>query len=341
MIGDVIASTVICSEIKKQFANYEVHYLIQPNTFAVVENNPHIDKVLFLDPKKVSGIPSLISFGKSLKNTGYQIVIDVYGKPESLIPTFFSGASTRIGFKKWYSAIFYTKQIIPALNVQGSAIFHRLQLAEALTGVPPKTQFPKIYLLDSEVNDAKEKLQLLRSDGSKIIMISVLGSGKDKSLPADAMAQTLDIVASTENIKMLFNFMPSQKDEALAIFNLCKQETRKKIRFDFYTSGLRDFLAVLSQCDALVGNEGGAVNMAKALNIPTFTIFSPWIKKSSWDMLTNGKDHVAVHLNDYHPEVYKGGHPKKLKSKAFELYQKLQPQLYRESLNRFIENVIS
>ena len=50
MIGDVLASTVICEAIKKEHPDWEVHYLIQKSTFPVVENNPFIDKVIFHYP---------------------------------------------------------------------------------------------------------------------------------------------------------------------------------------------------------------------------------------------------------------------------------------------------
>ena len=49
MIGDVLASTVICEAIKKEHPDWEVHYLIQKSTFPVVENNPFIDKVIFFE----------------------------------------------------------------------------------------------------------------------------------------------------------------------------------------------------------------------------------------------------------------------------------------------------
>lgn len=339
MIGDVLASTVICREIKRAFPDYIVHYMIQPGTFAVVEHNPFIDKVIYFDPKKVKNIISLIAFGNELKKTGYQIVIDAYGKLESLIPTYLSGAKIRIGFKKSYSALFYTKEIIPQTNVAGSAIHHRLQLAESLTGNLPGTAFPKIYLLEAETAEARSKLQHLKSNGDKIIMISVLGSSSDKSLPLQLMAETLDLIAETPNVKMLFNFIPSQREEALKIYKQCKKSTQEKIDFDFYMHGLRSFLAILSQCDALIGNEGGAVNMAKALNIPTFTIFSPWINKSSWDMLADDLTHVAVHLKDHFPAIYGNRHPKTLKSNSAALYQRLQPELFKSSLKLFLERI--
>jgi len=55
MIGDVLASTVICETIKKNLPGAKVHYLIQKNTFPVVDNNPFIDKVLFVEAQEHKG----------------------------------------------------------------------------------------------------------------------------------------------------------------------------------------------------------------------------------------------------------------------------------------------
>jgi heptosyltransferase-2 len=341
MIGDVLASTVICQAIKAEIPGCEVHYMIHPNTLAVVEKNPFIDQIIIFDPKKTKGFSALIAFGKALKKNKYDVIIDAYGKWESIIPAYFSDAKIRIGNKKWYTSLFYTKTVVPEKNVAGSAIFHRLQLAEALTGKFTKIDFPKMYLSDSEITSAKNKISERLNINLPIIMISVLGSGESKSLPAKQMAETLDTIAQSGNVQLLFNFMPNQENEAKAIFELCQQETQDKIMFDFYTKSLREFLAVLSQCDALIGNEGGAVNMAKALNIPTFTIFSPWINKSSWNMLNDDETHIAVHLQDYFPEIYDNEHAKKFRNQANELYKKLAPGLFRSQLQKFVSKIIS
>jgi len=341
MIGDVLASTAICQALKSAWPDCEVHYMIHKNTAAVVENNPHVDRIIYFDPSQTKGIPALMAFGKELRKNRYDALIDAYGKWESIIPAVFSGSKIRIGHKKWYTSLFYTRTVIPKKEVSGSAIYHRLQLAQALTGKFIDTGFPKIYLKDAEITSAKKILSEKTDPQKPLLMISVLGSNQLKSLPAKEMAETLDIIAENRNIQMVFNFMPSQEKEACEIYDLCLPETKSKILFDLYTKGLREFLAVLSQCDALIGNEGGAVNMAKALRIPTFTIFSPWVNKSSWDMLNDEENHVSVHLNDYFPEIYNGRHAKEFKSEVPELYKKLSPSLFRQKLADFVTRIIS
>ena len=338
MIGDVLASSVICEAIKKRLPDAEIHYLIQKNTQPVVEQNPFIDKVIFFEPNIHRGFSGLFGLGKQFQNEKYDAVLDAYGKWASLIPTLISKAPMRIGFSKSYKNIFYTDAVVPKQNISGEAIVHRLQLAEAFLNERIAIDFPKIYLTENEISEARKNMAKLNTE-KPIAMISLLGSDVSKSLPASYMAELLDNIASEKEVLMLLNFMPNQASEALEIYNLCKPNTQNCIKIDFYTKSLNAFLAVLSQCDALIGNEGGAVNMAKALRIKTFTIFSPWIEKKSWDMLEDDSSHVSVHLRDYFPEIYINEHPKKFKKKALEMYQLLQPNLFREKLNNFLNHI--
>lgn len=339
MIGDVLVSTVICEAIKTAFPSAEVHYMIHPNTVAVVDNNPFIDRIVVFDPQIYGGLFGLFKFGKALKKENYDVILDAYAKLESLIPTLLSAAPKRIGFKKWYSGLFYTKSIERKEGVLNTAVFHRLLLAKELTKEDINPMFPQIYLSAREREVAAEKISENIGNDKKLLMISVLGSNKKKSLPASQMAETLDFVAAQTNATLLFNFLPNQLEEATKIYNLCKPETQAVIELDFYTKSLREFLAILSQCQALIGNEGGAVNMAKALSIPTFTIFSPWINKESWNMLTEQQNHEAVHIADYYPELYLDVNPKQYKGQSTFLYQKLELKLYSEKLKSFLKHL--
>ena len=152
MIGDVLASTVICEAIKTKHPDWEVHYLIQPNTLAVVENNPFIDKVLFFDAKEHKGISKLMAFGKSLKGENYSMVIDAYCKWESIIPAYFSGAKVRIGQHKSYTKFFYTKTVQLNARGNGTAISNRLHLAEVALNEKVNTIYPKIHLNKEETD---------------------------------------------------------------------------------------------------------------------------------------------------------------------------------------------
>ena len=341
MIGDVLASTVICETIKKNHPEAEIHYLIQKNTFAVVDNNPFVDKVIFFEPEEHKGFLNLYQFGKDLKKEKYYTIIDVYGKWDSMIPAYFSGAKTRVGHYKWYTHFFYTHNVHSDSDCHDAANAYRHLLAKTALKLETEMIFPKIHLSQEEIAKAKIEIANNLDTTKPIFMISILGSGKNKSLPPKNMAATLDVIANTRQVELIFNYTPNQYDDVKAIYDLCLPVTQARINLSFYAKSLRDFIALLSQCDCLIGNEGGATNMSKALSKPTFTIFSPWIRRKSWDSREDDRTYSYVHLMDYYPEIYNDEHPKKLKKKTAQLYDLLVVDLYKDKLFKFIRNIKS
>ena len=269
----------------------------------------------------------------------FDVVVDIYSKYSSNLITLFSGANLKISKHKWYTSFLYNKTFkddtIKKTNA-GLAIENRLRLLDPLQ-IKPNPVKPKIYLTEREIENAKTKLKEYGIDLSKpLYMISVLGSSLNKTLPFKTMARVINFLAEQTQGQILFNYIPNQLNEAETIYNLCNESSKKHIYFDLFGKSLREFLALTSQCNALVGNEGGATNMAKALNIPAFTIFSPWINKDAWNMFDNGSSHVSIHLEDFKPELYAGKNYKRLKSKATELYNELTFEFIEPHLKTFL-----
>lgn len=341
MIGDVLASTVICELIKNNYPNAEVHYIIQKNTFAVVENNPFIDKVILFESNKHKGLLKLYRFGKELKKENYDVVIDAYGKWDSILPAYFSNARTRVGQYKFYTHFFYTQNVYSDSEPHDSANAYRHMLFKTAFKIETEIIYPKIHLTKQEIHIAKKEIHQNLDDSKPIFMISILGSSINKSLPPKNMAETLDVVANTKDVQLVFNYIPNQFEDVKAIYDLCLPATQAKINISFYAKSLRSFIAILSQCDCLIGNEGGATNISKALSIPTFTIFSPCIRRKSWDSREDDINYFYVHLIDYYPEIYKDKHPKILRKKIAELYALLLVKLYKDKLLKFIDNLKS
>lgn len=342
MIGDVLTSSILFEALREKYPDAQLHYVVNHNTTAVVENNPHIDKLIIVTKEALESKAKFFSFLKEIKKYKYDIVLDAYGKTSSNLITFFSGAKTKIGKHKGYTSFLYShtlKDRITTKNESAFAIKDRLQLLEPLD-IFKSIIKPKIYLTNDELEASKNFLTKSNLDLKKpLLMISVLGSSNIKTYPFAFMAQVLDnIHASINDAQILFNYIPNQKEDAKAIFDLCKPETQKQIFFNVFGKSLREFLAITKHCTALIGNEGGAVNMAKALHVPTFTIFSPWINKETWNLFEDGKQNVSVHLKDFKPELYKDvSHPKELKSQSEKLYQEFSPNLFEKQLQEFIK----
>jgi heptosyltransferase-2 len=333
MIGDVLMSTAICEAVKARFPHCELHYLIYPNTEAVTLHNPDIDRIIRFDTKTHKGFSGLRQLGKSLRAENYDIILDAYCKPESLIPIAFAGKTRKIGFKKSYSGLFYTDLVErkPGRN----ALQIRLDLAQALTETPYEMAFPKIYLSDEELNNARTRMAAFLTEGDVSVMVSIMGSSVSKSMPAKTMAQLMDRCAEQKAVKLFLNYMPLQAKEAAAILACCSPETQQKVVASFSPGSLREFLAALAGCRYLIGNEGGAVNMAKALGIPTFCVYAPFIG-SGWNLLEETGQHVSVHLKSYRPDLYEKVSLKKIQKQFSDYYKELRFELFEDKLTSFL-----
>lgn len=338
MIGDVLTSSILFKALKSKYPNATLNYVINSHTFPVVEHNPYIDKLIFLTPEMERNKWFLLKFIKTIRKEQYDVIVDVYSKPLSMLMTLFSGAKTRISKYKYYTCFLYNHPITytkkPKTNAS-LAIENRLKLLEPL-GIEGSIIKPKIYLTSEEVEASKAFLEEHSIDLSKpLFMISVLGSGVKKTYPFPYMAEVIDTIVSQTKGQILFNYIPKQINEAKIIYDLCKKETQNHILFDVYGENLRMFLAITTHCSALIGNEGGAVNMAKALNIPTFTIFSPGLNKENWNMFEDGKNHVSVHLQDY--IVYSKNGLVDAKKNPESFYLRFKPEFIMPTLIGFLK----
>ena len=343
MIGDVLTTSVLFEALRKQFPEARLDYLINTNTVPVVENNPHIDNIVQFTKETETSVLNLLKLGLSIRKTQYNVVIDVYSKLSSNIITLLSGAKTRISYYKYYSAFMYTHNIKRSTSTEGKtglAIINRFQLLEPL-GIETNDMKPKIYFTPSELSECRSFLESKQVDTNKpLFMISVLGSGDNKTYPFKYMATIIDLIVQQTQGQILFNYIPNQEAQAKAIFGLCTADSQDHIYFEVFGKNLRQFLAITSQCDALIGNEGGAVNMAKAIDVPTFAIFSPWIDKDTWNLFEDNSYNTSVHLRDFKPELYNGVSAKNLKENTKNLYSAFEPNLFQGKLNVFLQQIL-
>lgn len=342
MIGDVLVTSILCNNLRKAYPNATIDYMVYESTIAVLQGNKSIDNLILFKEKHRKSKWEFFKFLLEVRKSKYDIIIDAYCKIESFLPVIFSGAKTKISFDKKHRGLIFNRTVeksqIPTSNL-GLIIEQRLALLKPLKLNIALDTFPKLYVTDEEVAFAKNLFQKSGIDPSKkTIMLSIIGSSMDKTYPANYMALLIDYIANKYDVNMLFNYIPNQIELATEIYSLCKKETQAKIYFDVLGKNLREFIAIMNQCDAIIGNDGGAINMAKALDKPSFIIFSPWIDKKGWATFEDGKKHISVHLSEYNPELFERKSAKEIYKINTKLYQKFNPELFEDLFLGFCEN---
>ena len=341
MIGDVLVSSIICNNLRKAYPDAQIDYLVYESTIPVLEGNPNIDNVLIFQEKHRKSKREFLNLAHEIRIIKYDLIIDAYSKLESWLIVFLSGAKRKISYKKIGRNFLYTDNIpfaeFPKTNL-GLAIERRLSLLEPLDLKIEVDPFPKLFVTVKENQDALALFEnyQVRKD-RKTIMISLLGSEKLKTYPLEYMAKVVDFIADNQEVNIIFNYFPKQITDAKIVFDACKPSTQEKIYFDLLGSDLRSFIAIMNNCDLIIGNDGGAINMAKALKKPSFIIFSPWIQKKIWATLEDGLHHISVHLNDFKPALLASKTEKELKKNALSLYREFEPELFKDKIELFLK----
>lgn len=343
-IGDVLTSTILADILKQNYPNASVDYMCYSHCKDVLIGNPSINNIIVLDEATRKNYVSLLKFIKKIRKEKYTIVIDAYSKLETNLITAFSGAKYKISYHKGYSNIFYNYNIKRLSNgtksEYGLAIENRLRLLEPVLKQEITDFKPKITLSESEINTAKKILVDSQINTNRtLFMIGILGSEWYKTYPLESMAKLLDFIVNETDALLLFNYIPNQKEDALKLYNLCSKETQNHIYFDVYATSLRGFLGLLSQCQALIGNEGGSVNMAKALEVPTFSLFSPSVDKETWQIFEDDKN-MSIHLKDLKPEIYEEHDESYIKEHTFKYFEAYPIDLIKDKLKEFFNTIL-
>lgn len=337
-IGDVLISSVIANNFKQKYPTSFVHFMCYDFTTGVLENNPNIDKIIAVKEKELKKLKNLYQFIKQIRAEKYDIIFDPYSKTQSRIICKFSGATKTVGHKsrKKFSDFGYYTHPVELLkhktNICGKAIEDRIHLLTTVEPFETIDYEPHLFLTESEKNTTFFKITT-----QKTIVLSILGSTPQKSMPYEYVAKISDYLIENYQVRLIFNYAPNQKKEAEKIFNLCVHQ--KNILIDVYAHSIRDFVVLMNQCDALIGNEGGSVHIAKALQKPTFTIFSPYVNKDHWASFEDGIFHQSVHLIEEKPELYSEftfKNRKKIEEDPSEMYAQLTPEMIIPKINHFM-----
>ena len=341
MIGDVLVSSIICNNLRKAYPDAQIDYLVYESTIAVLEGNPNIDNVLLFQERHRNSKKEFLNLALEIRSTEYDLLIDAYSKLESWLIVLLSGAIKKISYKKFGRTFLYNDNVPfearPKTNL-GLAIERRLSLLKPLDLKIKVDPLPKLFVTNKENQDTLALFENhhLKKD-KKTVMISLLGSENLKTYPLEYMAYLVDYIAINHDVNILFNYFPKQIRDAKIVFDACKPLTQEKIYFDLLGNDLRSFIAIMNNCDLIIGNDGGAINMAKALGKPSFIIFSPWIEKKIWATLEDGVQYVSVHLNDFTPQLLALKTEKELKKNALSLYQEFKPEMFTDKIDLFLK----
>lgn len=342
-IGDVLVASILAKNLKKIFPAIEVHFFCYKNALGILENNPYIDKTISFDDKELKKISVLRKYGQLIQKEKYDILIDPYGKIQSRIITLFSKATYKISYDrpifKWLYTHTFEEEKQPQFVCCTSIENRGMLLKPFVKNLSELDYQTEIFLTEQEISDTKEMMKKSGISFSKpILVLGVLGSSLDKSLPLSYMAEIVNHILKNFEVDILFNYVPSQQNDVDLLLSFIPQ--KEKIFTNILGNNIREFATILKNSDALIANEGGAINISKALSKPTFSIFSPHKFRKDWGCYENLTIHKSFHLEDINPEIYSQYSVKEILKNPTPFYDLMESKFIIPQINDYMQNTL-
>ncbi len=285
-IGDLLFITPILRALRLMPSVEAVDLLLGSRTESVVRSNPHVDQIFSIDKDKFHSQKFLENFremrdlGRELRRRRYDLLLDFSLRREyAFFAQFFLGIRRRAGFAYKNRGIFHNIQKPLPLGFTARHVVDEVCDLAEMAGIPVEDRFLEFYLgpQDREAADLILKERFVKPFPRYAVVSPGGGEswGKDahfKRWPAASFADFLQLLSKEISLDGVI-VLGSRGEKELAE-NLVEKSTSAAFSLAGEIS-LETSAALLEKAAVFVGNDGGLVHLASALNVPILAFYGP------------------------------------------------------------------
>ena len=264
-IGDAVMALKFIGRLRKKYAGDELIVIARDWVAAIYDNHPLINKVLPVPTKELTGVFNTIKTGRSLQKLNLDIFFVLPDSFRSAVIAWFSRSNARIGFAGQMRETFLTDQI----NLPKEAIHRSEKYIYLLQNDEKAQDFQQmgITLRDQEKKWANK---ILQENNVKDPIGLLTGSlAKSRSVPIGKWIEILKDKLADDN---QFVIIGEKRNAGNAQEIIAQVGDDKVISFcGKYT--LRESIALISRCRAVIAADSGLGHIAADLDIPTISLF--------------------------------------------------------------------
>lgn len=266
-LGDLVLATPAFRAIKNHHPNGRLTVLTEPPFHEVLEGLPEVDEIL-LHPR---GALRSAAWGIRLGRKGWDIAFDFHGNPTSARLTAQSGAPVRIGFALRGRRLAYTRAVeLPPTEPPRYTADMKLDLVRA-AGIPALDSAPRIHVTREEQEEARRILSKAGVSASEPFLFVAPASRRAyKRWPLESFARVIRDFRTASASPVAIIGGPGEEPFLTRLSAMTTPEA-PIIR----PESIRSLMACLSLAAVFAGPDGGAKQLAQALERPTLALFGP------------------------------------------------------------------
>ncbi len=261
-IGDVVLATPVAEKLHQSIPGASIDFLLRKGCESLFENHPFFNNILIWDKGK-NKYKNLFNILRQIRQSKYDIIINLHRFGTSGIITAFSKASRTIGFNKNPFSLFFSKRVKHIIGKKNNLIHEidRNLLLISEYGDNSRTM-PRIYPSDKDY----KKTEDIRK--KEYICISPASIWFTKQYPKEKWIELIKGISGSTQIC----FIGSGSDKELCSEIINESDNKNSINFAGELN-LLETAALMKNAKMNFVNDSAPMHIASAMNAPVTAIF--------------------------------------------------------------------
>lgn len=274
-IGDVIHALPVSYAIKESFPKAKITWVVEPPAYDLLLNNPYIDRILVFEKKKFKSIGGFMkhlpSFSSLIKETEYDVALDLQGLSKSAAIAYLSGAPLKLGCCNMREFSDRISKPICGPNQHGHIVERYLDVARALGCTVRNVAFP-VEITEQEASLAERiAAQAGMCMDNPYVVLAAGANWPNKRWPTGHYAKLADWLYQQRIIPVVVG--GGVVDSRLV------QEINAKAEIPAVDlvgkTTLKQLAHIIRRAKALVGGDTGPMHLAAGLGKPVVALMGP------------------------------------------------------------------
>lgn len=281
-IGDIVLSTPVFKCIKENCPQTLLSVLIAPWSLPIVQHNSYIDKLFVFRPfwfygretQKNCG-KSLVSIIKRLRMEKFDVGLDLRGSLFHILLLKLIGVKFTIGYGIAGGGFFLDSEL--PYNPQLHEVLHDL---ETLRPLGVKIKEPELFIPVGEEEKlwANKFVKRIHKSCEKIIALHIGTGAPSRKWINERWARVADTLTGEFRAKILLLGGSNDVEDAISVISKMKS---KPINLVARTS-LAQMIALVKECNLLIGLESASVHIACAVGTPLVALYGGMRDSKKW-----------------------------------------------------------
>ena len=267
-VGDVLLCTPLISILRKCYPEAHIAFMVEPLAGQILENNPHLNEIIYYRHKKDDIFGSMRFFRETGKRK-WDLVIDTFGTPGTAWATFFSKASVKVGYDVRIRKYAYTHTVSTDQPERYSAL-KKLALLKAI-GIQEELYELTLRLKESERTFGDTYFHKSGFSNTTLTVCFAPASKREtRAWRRDGWVELGDILMERFGANIVLVWGPGEEGVVKYV-----AENMKRKPFTIPLTNLREMAAIIEKSDLMITNSSGPGHIAAAVGVPTITVHGP------------------------------------------------------------------